>query len=68
MTEFRYGREVRWLYPTAMLVFLVTIGLGMARGLGVIDFKDPNQVLTHLHAGTIGWIRVRMFVPSEFMR
>jgi hypothetical protein len=52
----RYGREIRWLYQIALLVFLVTIGLGMARGLGIIDFKDRNQILTHLHSGTIGWI------------
>lgn len=56
MDSLRYGREVRWLFQTAMLVFLVTIGFGMARGLGIIDFTDRNQVLTHLHSGTIGWI------------
>lgn len=56
MDTLRYGREVRWLFQTAMLVFLVTIGFGMARGLGIIDFTDRNQVLTHLHSGTIGWI------------
>lgn len=61
MDGLRFGREVRWLYQTAMLVFLLTIGLGMARGLAVIDFSDPTQVLTHLHAGTIGWITLGIF-------
>ncbi len=56
MEGLRYRQEVRWLYQGAMLVFLVTIGYGMARGLGFIDFSDPNQVLTHLHSGTIGWV------------
>ncbi|HSM37938.1 MAG TPA: hypothetical protein VK838_01310 [Candidatus Limnocylindrales bacterium] len=56
MHDLRYGRQAAWLFQTAMLVFLVTIGLGMARGLGLIDFADRNQVLTHLHSGTIGWI------------
>jgi hypothetical protein len=28
MDSLRYGREVRWLFQTAMLVILVTIGLG----------------------------------------
>jgi hypothetical protein len=39
-----------------MLLFLVTIGLGMARGIGLVSFDDRNVVLTHLHSGTIGWI------------
>lgn len=56
MEDLRYGREIRWLFQTAMLVFVVTIGYGMARGIGLIDFSDQTQVLTHLHSGTIGWI------------
>jgi hypothetical protein len=52
----RYGREIRWLFQTALIVFLVTIGLGMARGIGLITFENRNQLLTHLHSGAIGWI------------
>jgi uncharacterized protein (DUF486 family) len=56
MDALRYGKEIRWLFQTAMLMFLVTIGLGMSRGIGLIDFTDRNQPLTHLHSGTIGWV------------
>ena len=28
----------------------------MARGIGLINFEDRNQLLTHLHSGAIGWI------------
>ncbi len=56
MDRLRYGQEIRWLYQTAMLLFLVTIALGMARGLRLIEFDDRNQFLTHLHSGVIGWI------------
>jgi uncharacterized protein (DUF486 family) len=52
----RYAKEIRWLFQTAMLVFLITVGLGMSRGLGLIDFSDRSQMLTHLHSGTIGWV------------
>jgi hypothetical protein len=52
----RYGREIRWLFQTALTIFLITIGLGMARGIGLITFEDRNQLLTHLHSGAIGWI------------
>jgi len=56
MDRLRYAQEIRWLYQAALLLFLVTIALGMARGLGLIDFEDRNQFLTHLHSGVIGWI------------
>src|SRR6266566_6159191 len=56
MVGLRYAREIGWLYQTAMVLFLVTIGLGMSRGIGLISFEDRNVVLTHLHSGTIGWI------------
>jgi uncharacterized protein (DUF486 family) len=56
MDRLRYGQEIRWLYQAALLLFLVTIALGMARGLRLIDFEDRNQFLTHLHSGVIGWI------------
>jgi hypothetical protein len=61
MNDMRFGREVRWLFQTALLMFLVTIGLGMARGLGWIDFENRNQALTHLHSGTIGWVTLGIF-------
>jgi uncharacterized protein (DUF486 family) len=64
MHALRYGRQAGWLFQTAMLVFLVTIGLGMARGLGIIDFEDRNQVLTHLHSGTIGWITLGIMASA----
>jgi uncharacterized protein (DUF486 family) len=60
MNRLRYGQEIRWLYQAALLLFLITIGLGMARGLGLIDFQDRNQFLTHLHSGVIGWITLGM--------
>ena len=43
MNGIRFGREVRWLFQTALLMFLVTISLGMARGIGLIDF-EPEPV------------------------
>ncbi len=63
----RFGREIRWLYQTALLVFLVTIGLGMSRGLGIVSFTDRNVLLTHLHSGTIGWITLGIFATVLWM-
>lgn len=61
MNTLRYDREIRWLFQAAMLLFLVTIGIGMGRGLGLIDFGNRNNFLTHLHSGVIGWITLSIF-------
>jgi hypothetical protein len=51
------GRLVRGLYFVAMGVFLVTIVIGILNGLDVVTF-NRDQILTHVHSGTIGWISV----------
>jgi hypothetical protein len=38
-----------------MAIFLVTIAIGILNGLDVVEF-DRNQLLTHVHSGTIGWL------------
>lgn len=56
METLRHGLEIRWLFQAGLLIFVVTIGLGMARGLGLLAFESENEWLTHLHSGVIGWI------------
>ena len=51
------GRLVRALYFVAMAIFLVTITIGILNGLDVVTF-NRDQLLTHVHSGTIGWISV----------
>ena len=43
------------LYLVAMAMFVVTIAIGILNGADLVAF-DHNQVLTHVHSGTIGWI------------
>lgn len=47
--------SARLLFRTALLIFLVTIVIGILNGL---DIWEPthNLLLTHVHAGTLGWI------------
>ena len=47
--------QARLLYRGALLIFVVTIVIGILNGL---DLWDPTHqmVLTHVHAGTLGWI------------
>ena len=47
--------QVRLLYRGALLIFVVTIVIGILNGLDVWD-PTRQMILTHVHAGTLGWI------------
>ncbi|HEY7565490.1 MAG TPA: hypothetical protein VIA81_11255 [Acidimicrobiia bacterium] len=47
--------QVRTLYRAALLIFVVTIVIGILNGLDVWE-PEHNLLLTHVHAGTLGWI------------
>ncbi len=53
--EHALSKQARSLFQAALLVFVVTIVIGILNGL---DIWDPPRtlVLTHVHAGTLGWI------------
>jgi hypothetical protein len=55
----------RDLYLVAMAIFVVNIVIGILNGADVVDF-DRNQILTHVHAGTIGWLTLTI-VASTFL-
>src|SRR6188474_3275996 len=55
----------RNLYLVAMAVFVVNIVIGILNGADVVEF-DRNQILTHVHAGTIGWLTLTI-VASTFL-
>ena len=46
-------------------VFLVTIAIGILNGLDVVTF-DRNQLLTHVHSGTLGWITLSLVAASTW--
>ena len=51
----RYASEIRWLFQAGLLVFTITVAIGILNGFHFITL--PRQVLlTHVHAGTLGWI------------
>lgn len=50
---------VRGLFYAAMAVFLVTIGIGILNGLDLVEFSR-DQLLTHVHTGTLGWITLSL--------
>lgn len=47
--------QARLLFRAALLIFMVTIVIGILNGLDVWE-PAHNVILTHVHAGTLGWI------------
>lgn len=55
----------RDLVLVAMAVFVVNIAIGILNGSDAVTF-DRNQILTHVHAGTVGWLTLTI-VASAFL-
>jgi len=60
-----WARDARDLYLVAMAVFVVNIVIGILNGADAVEF-DRNQILTHVHAGTVGWLSLGI-VASTFL-
>ena len=50
-----WAGPARLLFLASMAIFVVTIVIGILNGADAVEF-DRNQILTHVHSGTIGWI------------
>ena len=59
-------REVLWLLQLAMVVFVWTVGIGILNGTDVVDFSQ-KVILSHVHAGTLGWITTAVFAASLWL-
>jgi predicted membrane protein len=59
----RFNTEIRWLFQAAIVIFLVTVIIGILNGLDLVEFDRPT-LLTHVHAGTMGWITLSLFGAS----
>ena len=51
---------VRNLFRAALVIFVITVVIGILNG---IDVWEPprNTLLTHVHAGTLGWLTLSIF-------
>jgi predicted membrane protein len=58
MTEVE--KEVKILFHAALLIFSITVVVGMLNGLDLVEF-DRSGLVTHVHAGTLGWITLGVF-------
>lgn len=55
MIESPLRAPARLLFRSALVIFLVTIVIGVLNGLDLWE-PDHEMLLTHVHAGTLGWI------------
>lgn len=58
--------EVKLLLQAAMVVFVWTVVIGILNGTDVVDF-DRKVLLSHVHAGTLGWITTSVFASSIWL-
>lgn len=59
-------RPARLLLRSALILFLVTIVIGILNGLDVWD-PSHEMLLTHVHAGTLGWITLSVVAVALLM-
>jgi hypothetical protein len=50
-----FRAETRWLLQAGLLVMVVTVAIGIVNGFHLVQLSR-NILLTHVHAGTLGWI------------
>jgi hypothetical protein len=60
------ARTVRTLFLVAMAVFVVTITIGILNGLDLVEF-NRDQLLTHVHSGTLGWLTLAIVASSAWL-
>ena len=60
-----YRRELLLLLRTSMALFVFTVIVGILNGTDLVTFSR-QVLLTHLHAGTLGWITLSVFAASIF--
>lgn len=62
----RLAGDVRLLFQSALVIFLVTVVIGILNGLDLVDFSH-DQLLTHVHAGTLGWITLAVLAATLWL-
>ncbi len=65
-----WPRLSRALYSVALAMFVITVAIGILNGLDLVDFSPPemrNTLLTHVHAGTLGWITLAIIASAFWL-
>ncbi|MEO8208038.1 MAG: hypothetical protein ABI598_03300 [Chloroflexota bacterium] len=59
-------RTIARMYLVAMALFLVTVVIGILNGADAVEFNN-DQILTHVHSGTLGWISLALIATAMWM-
>jgi hypothetical protein len=62
----RWSWETRFLFRVALAIFTVTVAIGILNGFHFITLSRA-VLLTHVHAGTLGWITLVAFGASYWL-
>jgi hypothetical protein len=54
------------MYLVAMALFLITITIGILNGADAVTFNN-DQILTHVHSGTLGWISLALIASAMWL-
>jgi hypothetical protein len=63
----RARAEVGQAFQYALIIFTLTVLLGLANALQIFGALDRDTLLTHLHSGTLGWITMGVFGIAIWM-
>ena len=58
--------ETRYLYRVALVIFTVTVAIGLFNGFHFIELSRA-VLLTHVHAGTLGFITLSVFATAFWL-
>lgn len=61
-----YRSEVRLLLRSALILFTFTVVVGILNGTDLVEF-DRKALLTHVHAGTLGWITMSVIAAAFWL-
>lgn len=60
------GDVINRMYLVAMALFLITVLIGILNGADAVTFNN-DQILTHVHSGTLGWITLALIASAMWM-
>ncbi len=61
-----FRNQAVFLLQEALVIFVFTVAVGILNGTDVTDF-GRKTLLTHVHAGTLGWITLSVFAASLWL-
>jgi hypothetical protein len=56
----------RFLFRVAPIIFIATVGIGIVDSFHVVDMSRA-VLLTHVHAGTLGWITISAWAAAFWL-